>query len=81
MTPNIADGAKQDEIDRHIKGHCPEMGTVKFTDEALHLKVGQPVCLTFFIHHARGRKGQQSVGRVLKFGENEVIVRVFGGKK
>jgi hypothetical protein len=52
------------------------MGIGECTDEAVHLKVSQPVCLTFLIHHAHGRKGQQSVGRVLKFGENEVIMNL-----
>jgi hypothetical protein len=53
MPPNFANGGKQDKVVRHVKEHYPEMGIGERADEAVNLKVGQSVCLAFFVHHVR----------------------------
>jgi hypothetical protein len=59
---------------RHVREHCPEMGIGECTDETVYLKVGQPVCLAYGIRHACRLMSQESVGSVLEFGENDIII-------
>jgi hypothetical protein len=61
---------------RHVREHCPEMGIVECADETVYLKVAQPVRLAYCIHHVCRLVSQESVGSVLEFGENDVIINL-----